>query len=356
MRIVAIESRIEDFGLTRPYTIAFQTADSVRNVVLRVATDSGHVGFGAASPEAHVTGETFDACAAALEPDALSWLVGRDVETLPGLVREHARRAAAEPAARAAVDAALHDLLAQRLGVPLVEMLGRAHDALPTSITIGIKDVHETLAEAEEYVGRGFAILKVKTGRSLEEDVERLRRLRETYPPGPVRIRADANQGYTPAETARYFRETRDLEIEFLEQPVPAADVDAMRAMPEADRDRIAADESLLSEADALRLVAPPRAAGVFNIKLMKCGGVFSALRIASIAELAGVRVMWGCMDESAISIAAALHAALASPATRYLDLDGSLDLARDAVAGGFTIENGIMRTTNAPGLGVRAR
>ena len=355
MRIASVESRVEDFGLTRPYTIAFQTADSVRNVVVRILTDSGQVGWGAASPEAHVTGETFDACAAALTPDALRWLAGRDVETLPALVREHARRVPRAPAARAAVDAALHDLLAQRLGVPLVEMLGRAHDALPTSITIGIKDVHETLAEAEEYVGRGFAILKVKTGHSLAEDVERLRRLREKYPPGPIRVRADANQGYTPEETRQFFRQTRDLEIEFLEQPVPADAVEAMRALPEDDRERIAADESLLSEADALDLVARPRAAGVFNIKLMKCGGVFSALRIASIAELGGVRLMWGCMDESAISIAAALHAALACPATRYLDLDGSLDLARDVVTGGFVLENGVMRTTDAPGLGVRA-
>ena len=86
---------------------------------------------------------------------------------------------------------------------------------------------------------------------------------------------------------------------------------------------------------------------------LMKCGGVWPALRIATIAETAGVALMWGCMDESRISIAAAVHAAFASPATRYLDLDGSLDLARDVVNGGFTLEGGVMRTTGAPGLGV---
>src|SRR5206468_7134662 len=112
-------------------------------------------------------------------------------------------------------------------------------------------------------------------------------------------------------------------------------------------------DESLHDEQDALELVRPTRACGIFNIKLMKCGGIQPARGIARIAELAGVRLMWGCMDESRISIAAALHAALASPATRYLDLDGSLDLARDVVSGGFTLEKGVMRTTGAPGLGV---
>ena len=122
-------------------------------------------------------------------------------------------------------------------------------------------------------------------------------------------------------------------------------------------RARIAADESLHDEKDALALASPPGdpACGIFNIKLMKCGGVRPALRIATIAETAGIALMWGCMDESRISIAAALHAAFASPATRYLDLDGSLDLARDVVAGGFTLDGGVMRTTGAPGLGVTA-
>lgn len=108
-----------------------------------------------------------------------------------------------------------------------------------------------------------------------------------------------------------------------------------------------------IDERDALALSAPPRACGIFNVKLMKCGGIRPALRIAAIAETARIALMWGCMDESAISIAAALHAAFASPATRYLDLDGSLDLARDVVTGGFHLKDGMMNTMEAPGLGV---
>jgi len=354
LRITRLSSRVENFGLTRPYTIAWETAASVENVVLRIETDAGLTGWGAASPSEHVTGETFAQCAAALSPDRLAWLVGRDVRGLPALSRELAASSPAAPAARAAVDMALHDLLAQRLGIPLVELLGRAHERMPTSITIGIKGVAETVAEAEEYVGRGFRILKVKTGLSLEADVERLRRLREKYPAASVRIRADANQGYTGEQTLTFFRETQQLDLEFLEQPVPAAEVATLRAFTESVKDRIAADESLLSDRDALSLAAPPRAAGIFNIKLMKCGGIVPALRIAAVAELAGIQLMWGCMDESVVSIAAALHAAFASPATRYLDLDGSLDLARDVAAGGFVIDDGVMRTIDSPGLGVR--
>jgi len=356
VRITAASSRLELFPLTRPYAIAGQEPlAEVGNVIVRLETLTGLVGLGAASPGEHVTGETLAAATEALEGDGLSWLVGRDARALPALCREAAGRTAGAPAARAAIDIALHDLAAQHLGLPLVDMLGRAHEALPTSITIGIKPVAETLSEADEYVRRGFRVLKVKIGDALDVDLERLAKLRERAGTA-VTIRVDANIGYTIEETARFFERTAPLAIEFVEQPVPREAFDEIRSLGPRRRSRIAADESLHDERDALALASPPGepACGIYNIKLMKCGGVRPALRIATIAETAGIALMWGCMDESRISIAAALHAAFASPATRFLDLDGSLDLARDVVEGGFTLEGGVMRTTAAPGLGVR--
>lgn len=353
MRILLAESRTEDLRLTRPYAIAFRRVESVQNVILEIRTASGLVGLGAASPEPRVTGETFEMCAGSLAQEEIRWLVGRDAREVAALCREAKARMPMAPAARAAIDIALHDLFAQHLRMPLADVLGRSHSSMATSITIGIKGVEEALAEAHEYVGRGFSILKVKTGHVLEQDLERLARLRETLPT-EIRIRADANQGYTREETLRFFEETAPLDVEFLEQPMNAGAVDALRELPESLKQRIAADESLLDEADALELATPARACGIFNIKLMKCGGIRSALRIAAIAETAGIDLMWGCMDESRISIAAALHAAFASPATKYLDLDGSLDLARDVAEAGFLLERGIMRTMEEPGLGVR--
>jgi len=256
------------------------------------------------------------------------------------------------PAALAAVDMALHDLFARGLGVPLADALGRVHDRLPTSVTIGIQDGNDALALAEELVGRGFRYLKVKVGESLDQDVELLSRIHERYG-GTVRIRADANVGYTVADAVRFLERTAPMDLEFLEQPVRARN-DGLRQIPERWRSRIAADESLVSERDAVALAAsnPSPACGIFNIKLMKCGGVRPALRIAAVAEASGIDLMWGCMDESVIGISAALHAALASPATRYLDLDGSFDLARDVAGGGFVLENGELRPAEAPGLG----
>ena len=355
MRIAAIEARPLAVALARPYTIAFKTIAAIEMAAVRVVGERGEVGLGSASPEPAVTGESFADCAAALRLDGLDFLVGQDVRRLPALCQEIERRFPATPAARAALDMALYDLWARSLGKPLVELLGQVHEALPTSITIGIKNVEETLAEAEEYVGRGFRVLKVKTGRALDEDGERLRKLRERHGDSIV-IRADANQGYSLAELRRFLAATRDLAIELVEQPLPLAAADTLRELGEDERRRLAADESMQRPADALRLAQPPQPFGIYNIKLMKCGGVRPALRIAAIAETAAIELMWGCMDESVVSISAALHAALASPATRYLDLDGSFDLARDWASGGFLLADGVLRANGEPGLGAVAR
>jgi len=352
VKIRDLEVRALDVPLSRPYTIAFKTFTAVEMMAVRLSGERGLVGLGSASPEPAVTGESFTACGAALEPEGLAFLRGADTDRLPEICAQIERRFPNAPAARAALDMAVHDLWAQERGRPLVDLLGRAHDSLPTSITIGIKPAAETLEEAHEYVGRGFRVLKVKTGQSLAEDVHRLRLLRRTFGEAIV-IRVDANQGYTLEELRSFAGSARELAIELIEQPIPAKDWQAPRSLAESDRRILAADESMQRPADALRLAQHPAPFGIFNIKLMKCGGIRPALRIAAIAQAAGIDLMWGCMDESRISIAAALHAAFASPATRYLDLDGSLDLARDVAQGGFVIERGRMRTTDAPGLGV---
>ena len=132
-QVSAIHTQVERFELTRPYAISFRAMmDHVENVVVRLETADGHVGHGAACPEHFVTGETNEACRAALADDRLEWLIGQDVRTLSRLCRELGERLPAAPAARAALDIALHDLYAQHLELPLVEVLGRAHTRLQT--------------------------------------------------------------------------------------------------------------------------------------------------------------------------------------------------------------------------------
>lgn len=353
MKIKAINVWKADLALTRPYTIAFKTVSAVENVLVEVVLENGLAGIGSGNPSKEVTGEAISSTWQAVQPENLEWLKGRDIREINSLCEELPQRLPQNPAARAALDIALHDLFCQYLEVPLVTYLGQKLKTLPTSITIGIKKVAETLEEAEEYVGRGFTHLKVKTGQSVDEDVERLVKLREVYG-NKIYLRIDANQGYTAADLEAFCARSANLDIELIEQPLQAGIIDELRALPAAVKDLVAADESLLSPADAFKLASPPRACGIFNIKLMKCGGVYAAKQIGTVAQLAGIDLMWGCNDESIVSISAALHAAFSCATTKYLDLDGSLDLAKDVVAGGFILENGMMRPNGKPGLGVQ--
>jgi L-alanine-DL-glutamate epimerase-like enolase superfamily enzyme len=223
---------------------------------------------------------------------------------------------------------------------------------MPTSNTIGIKNVEETIKEAEEFKKMGFTILKVKLGKDLEEDIERMAKLREQFG-DYFKIRIDANQGYNVAQTIDFYERTKKYDIELIEQPLAAKAIAEMKSLPDHIKKIVAADESLLTPTQAMELVKPPFASGIFNIKLMKCGGVSQGLKIADIAQYEGVELCWGCNDESIVSITAALHAAFSSTQTKYIDLDGSLDLAQDIVKGGFILKDGVMSCSDKPGLGL---
>lgn len=350
MRIDVVEVWREHLPLTKPYTISRETISDVELFFVRL--HAGELsGAGCASPAVEVTGESPDSCRAALDA-ASHLLVGEEASALGRIARRLDRELTAAPAARAACDMALWDLLGRQLGVPVVDLLGRAHEALPTSVTIGIQPADEAVAAARDYVAQGFRALKVKLGREVAEDIDRLRRIRDAVGER-VALRTDPNAGYDADTLRRYLAETAELGIEFCEQPVERGGEAAVAGLAAGQRAALAADESVHDLADAGQLLREPRPYGIFNLKLMKCGGISPAARIAHLAEASGIELMWGCNDESRISIAAALHVALASPATRYLDLDGSFDLARDLATGGFVLEDGLLRTAPGPGLGV---
>lgn len=352
MKIKSIKTWSADLGNTKPYTIAFKTIDEVLNSFVEIELHNGITGIGAGNPSEYVTGESFEQCQDALQEKNLHFLVGRDIRELNQLTFEVTNKFPANPAARAAIDIALYDAFTKYLGVPLVKFLGQKIHSLPTSNTIGIKNVEETLKEAQEYGERGFTVLKVKLGKDVAEDIERIVKLREKFGNKFV-IRIDANQGYDVAKTIEFYNKTKHLAVELIEQPLPAKAIEEMRTLPDEIRAILAADESLLTPKNAFELVKQPRATGIFNIKLMKCGGISQGLKIADIGLNAGVDLFWGCNDESIISITAALHLAFSCANTKYIDLDGSLDLARDVVKGGFILEAGVMYCSDKPGLGV---
>jgi len=350
MKIKNIEVWSADLGNVKPYTIAFKTISEVRNAFVEITLENGVTGIGSANPSEYVVGENLDQCLDAL--DNVDFLIGRDIREFNELTYEVWKNFPENPSARAALDIALYDVFTKYLDVPLVKFLGQKIKRMLTSNTIGIKGVKETLEEADDYVKRGFKVLKVKLGKNLDEDVERIIKLREKFGNG-LAIRVDANQGYTREQTIQFYGRTYDFNIELIEQPLQANEVAVMKSLPREVREVLAADESLITPVDAVELIKPPLAARIFNIKLMKCGGISQGLKIADIALHEGVDLFWGCNDESIVSISAALHAAFSCANTKYIDLDGSFDLSKDAVTGGFILKDGYMYCSDKPGLGV---
>lgn len=352
MKIRSIEASLKYLPLTKPYTIARHAVSAVENIFLKITLENGIVGLGAACPAEEVVGETYAQTFQHCSSELAQTFVGRDIRHFRQMIDEWNQLFPNLPGTQAAFDIALHDAFGQFLGVPVVAFLGQKHQALPTSVTIGIMPVAETLHEAEQYKQLGFKVLKVKTGMDPEEDIARILQLRERYG-RHFTIRVDANQGYTMTDLQRFLKATEKADIELVEQPLPVGLESELLQLDAGTRKILAADECLKSPAFALKLAQEPQPFGIFNIKLMKCGGIAQALEIAGIAKNAGIELFWGCNDESIISITAALHAAYACPNTRYIDLDGSFDLAEDVVTGGFQLRDGCLELTAKPGLGL---
>ncbi len=351
MKIKSVKAHRKNLALQKPYTIASETIADVENIFFEVTLENGITGMGATNPSPEVVGETTLQTWHNLQSDFVQSLPGRDIRHFLPLIDECCKEFPHLPGTMACIDIALHDAFCQWLGVPVVTFYGKKHHKMLTSVTIGIKDVAATLEEAMEYHAQGFKILKVKTGLHPQQDAERVIKLREKFGSHFI-IRVDANTGYTLAQLIQFIETTKKAGIELIEQPLLPADDNALLQLPEATRRMIAADESLVNIEDALSIARDNRY-GIFNIKLMKCGGIAAAMKMATIAQPAAIDLFWGCNDESMISITAALHAAFACTHTKYLDLDGSFDLAEDIVTGGFILKDGYLYCNEKPGLGL---
>ena len=350
MKIVAVRSYLKNMALTKPYTIAYSTFTDVRLAFLEIELANGMIGYGSGSPAEEVVGETTETTLLNLQSEFVAKLVGRDIRHFQQIIFEANSHFNHLPGTQATIDIALHDAFGKYLGIAVVDFYGQKVNALATSVTIGIKNVQETLEEAAGYKKLGFKILKVKTGLNVEEDIERVLQLRSTYGTD-FKIRVDANQGYNLKELKTFIKATQGQGLELIEQPMPVGVEEELLLLEENERAILTGDESLKDATAALQL-AINKPFGIYNIKLMKCGGLVGAKEIATIAQHGNIDLFWGCNDESIISITAALHVAYSCPNTKYIDLDGSLDLAEDLVRGGFAIKDGYMNINNGPGFG----
>lgn len=347
-RIVKIEIRRSDFRLSNPSVVAYEAVEVAPNIAVSIELEDGRKGWGNAAPDYHVTGETAESVELTLRNELSPFLLGRNAEQIEKLWPELCAHAPGQPTAVAAIDIALWDLLGQAAGLPLYRMLGNARDRISTSITLSIDDLEPSVARAQEFQSRGFTRLKIKCGLDAEGDIMRVKAIRSAIDPD-TRLCLDSNQGYSVDQALLVINSLKDCAIEFIEQPVRADDLDGLRFLSARSPIPIMADESVLNAGDLLKSPAP-----LVNLKLMKTGGITGALRCNAVAEARGISVMFGCMDESVISIAAATHLALALQNVRYADLDGHLDIVEDVAEGNPLLSAGDLSLDDSPGLGVK--
>ncbi len=350
------EHRVADVELF-PYALESKQVTRIalgqvaaEGVFVRLRTGDGLVGWGEASPYAPITAETQATCV--MMGKRLAQVIrDRNVFDLARLVTDMDAVTTGNPSIKAAFEIAVWDLCGKLTGQPVCHLLGQYRDSFETDRTVYLGEPPSMAEKAKEIVREGYKAVKVKVGQSPELDVARVRAIRAAIGER-VRIRIDANQGWTRDTALKVLRSLEGLDIEFCEQPVASSDWEGLRQVSEHSPIPVMADESVHSPSDAIECVRRA-AANLINIKLMKSGGILTSMRIAAIAEAANLQCMLGSMVETRLALTAAAHVVAAQKCVVYADLDTFTEHKIDPVVGGMQVKDGLVTLPGTPGLGV---
>lgn len=354
MKITRVRLGRISVPLRTPFKTALRSVNSVEDVIVELHTDTGAIGYGEAPPTGAITGDTTGAILGAIQDHIAKTVIGREVDALEPLLQAVNQCIVGNSSAKAAVDMAIYDLYGQLCGLPVYKLLGGGKKQITTDLTISVNDPDTMVADALNAIHRGYDCLKMKVGIDPELDVARLSAVRGAVGKDVV-IRIDANQAWTPKQAVRILNTMQEqgLDIELVEQPVKAHDLEGLKYVTDRSYVPVLADEAVFSPEDAMTIMKMG-AADLINIKLMKCGGLFNALKIASAAEVFGVECMIGCMLEAKISVNAAVHLACAKNIITKIDLDGPVLCSEDPILGGAVFDERTITVSDAPGLGIQ--
>jgi len=353
MKITRVRLGRISVPLCTPFKTALRTVNSVEDVIVEIHTDCGAVGYGEAPPTGAITGDTTGAIIGAIQDHISKTIVGMDVDDFEDVLQKVQKSIVGNTSAKAAVDMALWDLYGQLYKLPVYKLMGGARKQIATDITISVNDPEIMVRDSLIALERGYDCLKMKVGINPQMDVARLKAVRQAVG-NDITIRIDANQAWTPKQAVKILNAMQEqgLQIELVEQPVAAHDLEGLKYVTDRSYVPVLADESVYSPGDAATILRMG-AADLLNIKLMKCGGLYNALKICSLAEVYGVECMIGCMLEAKISVNAAVHLACAKKVITKVDLDGPVLCSEDPILGGAVFKEKDITVSDGPGLGI---
>lgn len=336
-----------------PFTIATGTMHFAQNVLVKIFTDKGIHGTGECSAFPMIVGETQETCLA-MAKDFAQLLKGKDPLDIPARMNDLLGYAAHNPTIKSAFDIALFDIAAKNANQPLYEFLGGQKRTIETDMTLGIDTAEKMAAKAVEHQKNGCRIIKIKLGKKVHDDIERVAAIRKAVGDEMI-LRLDANQGWSFDDSLFALTELAKFDIEFCEQPMRTWFDDKLPELHLNSPIKLMADESCYNHHDARKLINS-QGTTYLNIKFSKSGGILEAQKIHEVAMQHGVKCMIGSMLESRLALTANLHFALASPNVVYFDLDTCLlGHLVDPVIGGLTYEGFMLSVPDAPGIGAEA-
>ena len=351
MKISSVEIYAIELPLIEPFIISYDTYDTMPSIIVKMTTDEGIVGDGEAGPDEHVTGETGESTYMVLKHQLAPVVIGQDPCSFEKIHELMDKTVYQVPAAKAAIDIACFDIAGKKLNVPVYQLIGgRYHEKFPITHVLSIGTPEKMANEAAERVEMGYRSFKMKVGTEVMKDVERIQAVREKVGDA-IDIRVDVNQGWhNAATTLKGLRALRDVNLDWLEQPVDADDIDAMVEVKSKTDVTLMIDEGLHGTKEMREIIAK-RAADKVNIKLMKCGGIYPAMKLANMAEMAGIECQVGSMVESSIGSAAGFHVAFSKKIMKSVELTGPLKFSKDV--GNLHYDVPFICLNERPGLGV---
>ncbi len=354
-RILGLRTTRLSAELHTPFVTALRRTTTVDTVVVRVSDSDGVTGWGEAPQVWQVTGESLAGAQACLEGPLAATVTGREVSDLAATCRAVQGAVAGNHGAKAALDVALHDLAARRLGVSLPVLLGTDVHRLPTDVTLAAGAAAALAETAQRRVADGFEVLKMKVGTDADTDVARVRAVREAVGPD-VALRLDANQGWTAREAVAVISALEDAGagVELVEQPVRAEDLDGLAWVSARVGTPVMADESVYGLRDLVEVIRR-RAADLVNVKLAKCGGLSVGRSLLDLAHAHEMGTIVGSMMESPLGVGAAASLAAAAGTTLVPDLDAAWWVAQSPFEGGLRYDGAGVVLPDSPGLGIEA-